>query len=89
MDIGWKLASGAATAAAGFVGSKAVNAGWKGFTGRDTPMDDADDDFSVKELIFFAVASAVVVAVVAVGCDGVEGGGQGFVHGCSPFLPVG
>ena len=66
MDIGWKLASGVATAAAGFVGSKAVNAGWKGFTGRETPMDDADDDYSVKEILIFAVATAVVVAVAQV-----------------------
>lgn len=66
MDIGWKLASGVATAAAGFAANKAVDAGWKGFTGRNTPMDDADDDFTVKELLIFAVATAVVVAVAQV-----------------------
>ncbi|MDO5495966.1 MAG: DUF4235 domain-containing protein [bacterium] len=66
MDIGWKLASGIATGAAGFAANKAVGAGWKGFTGRETPLDDADDNFSTREILIFAIASAVVVAVAQV-----------------------
>lgn len=66
MDIGWKIASGLASAAAGFAASKAVGAGWKGITGRDAPVDDADDDFTLTEILAFAVASAVVMAVAQV-----------------------
>ncbi|HZK05098.1 MAG TPA: DUF4235 domain-containing protein [Actinomycetaceae bacterium] len=66
MDVGWTIARGVATAAAGLVASKAVALGWKGLTGRNTPQDDADDDFSVKEILAFAVASALVIAVAQV-----------------------
>ncbi len=66
MDLKWKIASGLASAAAGYVASKVVSASWRGITGRDAPIDDADDDFTVPEILAFAVTSAVVMAVAQV-----------------------
>lgn len=66
MDIGWKVVSGLASAAAGFAASKAVDTGWKGVTGRETPVDDADDDYSMPEILTFAIVSAVALAVAQV-----------------------
>lgn len=66
MDIGWKIASGLASAAAGFVASKLVVAGWQSLTGREAPSDDADEDYTIPQILTFAVASAVVMAVAQV-----------------------
>lgn len=65
MEIGWKIASGLASAAAGLVASKVADVGWKGITGHPGPTDDADDA-PIKEILAFAVVSATVAALFQV-----------------------
>lgn len=62
MDIGWKLASAGAMAGAAFVASKIAEGGWKAVTGHDIPHED-DDDVQLVQLVAFAAASAVLVAL--------------------------
>ncbi len=62
MDIGWKLASTGAAAAAALIAGKAATVGWKLITGNDAPSDD-DDDVQLIQLLAFSAASAIVVSL--------------------------
>ena len=59
MDMGWKIASAGATAAATFLAAKATNAGWKLATGNEAPAVDDDEVPSTQVVVFAAVAAVV------------------------------
>ncbi|MDO5672664.1 MAG: DUF4235 domain-containing protein [Actinomycetaceae bacterium] len=62
MDIGWKIAQGAAIVVAGLVSDNIVDLGWKIFTGHKPPRD-AEDEARIAEVLVFAVISGVIVAL--------------------------
>ena len=43
MDIGWKVASAASVAGAGFVADRLIDLIWKGFTGHKPPRGSEDE----------------------------------------------
>ena len=62
MDMGWKIASAGATAAATFLAAKATNAGWTLATGKQAPSVD-DDEVPLGQIIVFSAVAAVVATL--------------------------
>ncbi|MDU0968899.1 MAG: DUF4235 domain-containing protein [Actinomycetaceae bacterium] len=65
MDIGWKIASAASLAAAGFVADKIVDVGWKAVTGRTAPRSPEEEaEANLAEVLIFGVVSGVLVTLI-------------------------
>ncbi|MCI7552193.1 MAG: DUF4235 domain-containing protein [Actinomycetaceae bacterium] len=66
MNLGWKLFSLGAGAAAGFVAKKAVDLVWEKVLGAQKPQgDESDLDLPMLQVVAFSATTAVVSAVTS------------------------
>ena len=63
-DLAWKVTKAGVGIAAGAIGTRLSNVAWKTVTSKSKP-DKNDLETPIKEVIAFAVLSAVIVGVVS------------------------
>ena len=65
MDIGWKVASAASVAGAGFVADRLIDLIWKGFTGHKPPRGSEDEAVAnMLEVALFGALSGLTVGLI-------------------------
>ncbi|GAA2238106.1 hypothetical protein GCM10010401_07910 [Rarobacter faecitabidus] len=64
--IGFKIVTGVAALAAGWVAQKTLTTAWKSITGNDAPEDPDDDTASTVAVVIFAATAGAVSALARV-----------------------
>ncbi|ONH30453.1 DUF4235 domain-containing protein [Pseudofrankia asymbiotica] len=82
--VGWKIVGGAATVAGGTAATKSVNAVYRKVRGGEPPKNLAHPDTTWREAMFFALLTAVAVALGRLAAERVVATGWTRLTGALP-----